>query len=102
LEQLKVMNRASQAHAYYSGIPRSISAENLAKVVPYQVEPAQVTVFMNVYGQCRGSVVVSERISKEDLRKTIATALGGHCRIRPKELPVKDGTEVVVIPSYVE
>jgi hypothetical protein len=95
-KQLRAINRAPQAHAYYSAtdsaIPRSISAEDLTRVAPSNVEPAQVDIFMNVSGQCRGSVLVSERITKEELRKVIATTLGGHYRIQPKEFPVKEGT----------
>jgi hypothetical protein len=111
LEQTRVINRASLAHAYFSaidsgckrslGIPRSISAEDMTKVTAYQVEPAHVTVHMNVSGNHRGSVTVSERITQENLRRTIASAMGGHCRIQQKEFPVKEGTKVLAIPSHV-
>jgi hypothetical protein len=77
---------------------RSISEEGLSKPSAFHVESAQVTAVLNIGGDLSTAATVSKRITMEDLRKTVSRKLGGLCRVKPKEFPAKDGTEVVVIP----
>jgi hypothetical protein len=46
---------------------RSISAEGLAKIAAFQTEPTKVRVNCIIVGEHRASLIVSERISMDDL-----------------------------------
>jgi hypothetical protein len=113
LEQVRVINRAAHAHEYFTVINsageykrtkvmvRSISEKGLDKLSALHVELTQVTVRLDIGGDLRQSITVSERITMDDLRKTVAHHLQWRCRVQPKEFPAKDRTEVIVVPSLV-
>jgi hypothetical protein len=113
LERLRDVKRASHAHEYYSALDstgeykrtrvlkRSPSADSLAKLGAYQVSPAQVKVTLCMGGNRDAVLTVSERTSKDELRRIVSTYFNGRRRVEPDQFPLRDGTEVRVIPVFV-
>jgi hypothetical protein len=83
------------------GIPRSISAEGLSRIAAFHTEPVKILVTVIIVREHMGNLLVWERIAMDDLRKEASIHLNGRCRVQPSEFPVKDGIEVLCIPSSV-
>jgi hypothetical protein len=112
LEQIRAIKRAARSHEYFTAVystgeyiqtrvmTRSISGEGLSSFGASPAELAHVKLIMNVGGTVDNTMYVSERILMEELRKVVSNHFMGRCSVQPHEFPVKDGTEVIPIPSF--
>jgi hypothetical protein len=112
LDHLITMKRASHAHEYYSAIDstgthketkvmkRSPSAEILMRLGAYQVMPAQVKITLCMGGNRDNDMTVSERTTRDELRRLVSTFFNGRCSVDTDQFPLRDGTEVRAIPVF--
>jgi hypothetical protein len=82
--------------------PRAISADRIEEKRTFSV-PSSPTVYVKLlmFGECKCTIGVPEKITREDLRKRASQEFGGRVAIQPEMIPVKEDSTVVCYPTYV-
>jgi hypothetical protein len=113
LDRLLTMRRAVRNHETFAAIDsvgqykqtrvlrRSPSADDITHSDVTADQPAQITITLCAGGNREHEISVSERTSLDELRRIVSTEAGGRCVVEPDQFPLKNGTEVRVIPVFV-
>jgi hypothetical protein len=82
--------------------PRPLSTDGIGTMSTFSIPPSQmVYVKLLMFGECKCTIAVPEKITREDLRKRASQDFGGRVAIQPEMISVKEGSSVVCYPTYV-
>jgi hypothetical protein len=83
-------------------IPRAMSTDGYGGMSTFSVPPSPtVYVKLLMFGECKCTIQVPEKITRDDLRKRASQDVRGRVAIQPEMIPVKEGFTVVCYPTYV-
>jgi predicted RNA-binding protein YlxR (DUF448 family) len=80
---------------------RSPSADDVTHLDVSLDQPAEVKIILCVGGNRDFELFVSERTTKDELWRIVSMHQGGRCMVEPDQFPLKNGTEVRVIPVFI-
>jgi hypothetical protein len=113
LDRLQTMRRAMRAHEAFAAVyslgefkqtrvlRRSPSADDVTHLDTSIEQPAKVEITLCVGGNRDIKLTVSEKTTKDELRRTVSTHQGGRCMVEPDQFTLRNGTEVRVIPVFI-
>jgi hypothetical protein len=113
LDRLQTMRRAVRAQETFAAVDslgeykqtrilkRSPSADDVTHLDTSIEQPANVKITLCVGGNRDYELTVSERTTRDELRRIVSTQQGGRCMVEPDQFPLKNGTEVRVIPVFI-
>jgi hypothetical protein len=113
LDRLLTMRRAVRTHETFAAVDslgefkqtrvlrRSPSADDVTHLDVSLDQPANVKIILCVGGNRDFELLVSERTTKDELRHIVSTHQSGRCMVDPDQFPLKNGTEVRVIPVFI-
>jgi hypothetical protein len=113
LDRLLTMRRAVRTHETFAAfdslgefkqtrvLRRSSSEDNVTHLDASLDQPAEVKIILCVGGNRDFELHVSERTTKDELRRIVSTHQGGRCMVEPDQFQLKNGTEVRVIPEFI-
>jgi hypothetical protein len=112
-DRLQTMRRAVRAHETFAAVDslgefnqtrvlrRSRSADDVAHPDTPNEQRANVEITLCVGGNRDYKLTVSERTTRDELRRIVSTQQSGRCMVEPDQFPLKNGTEVRVIPVFI-
>jgi hypothetical protein len=80
---------------------RPPSADDVAHLDTSIEQPTNVEITLCVGGNRDIKLTVSEKTTRDELRRVVSTHQGGRCMVEPDQLPLRNGTEVRVIPVFI-
>jgi hypothetical protein len=113
LDRLLQMKRAVRNHELFAAIDstgqyrqtrvmkRSPSADDVVHLDTSVDQPADITLVLCVGGTRNIEIAATEKTTRDELRRLVSTKMGGRCMVEPDQFPLKNGTEVRVIPVFV-
>jgi hypothetical protein len=113
LDKLQTMQRAVSNHETLAAVDslgeykqtrvlkRSPSADDVTHLDSSIEQPSNVRIVLCVGGNRNYELTVSERTTKDELRRIVSMQQGGRCMVEPDQFPLKNGTEVRVIPVFI-
>jgi hypothetical protein len=83
-------------------LPRALSTDGYGRLNACPVPASQIVwVKLLMFGECKHTISVPEKITRDDLRKRASQEFGGRVDIQPEMMPVKEVSTVVCYPTYV-
>jgi hypothetical protein len=79
-----------------------MSTDGIGEMSTFSIPPSQIVyVKLLMFGECKCTISVPEKITREDFRKRASQEFRGRVDIQPETIPEKEGSTVICYPTYV-